>query len=153
MLTALSDTQIQMNLLCKSFLLILFSLLIGSSNHKSSSVHEREIENFISFSKVYGYIKYFHPSDEAQEVDWDKMAIFGVDKVRNARSNEELRIVLEDFFSTVAPTVTFTENKPTQNLFYSNYLELINTDVSELKPIAWQYLGIDLSQQIQVRNT
>lgn len=124
-----------------------------SGYRNSVSCAEKELNILISFSKVYGYIKYFHPSDEAHDVDWDKMAILGVEKVRNAKSNEELRIILEDLFLAVAPTVTFTETKPLQNLFHTQYSKQINADKPKLKTVAWQYEGIDLTQNIQVKNT
>lgn len=32
----------------------------------------REVANLTAFAKLYGHVKYFHPSDEAREIDWDK---------------------------------------------------------------------------------
>ena len=30
------------------------------------------IENVRAFAKLYGYVRWFHPSDEASAIDWDK---------------------------------------------------------------------------------
>jgi len=35
-------------------------------------------------AKLYGYIRYFHPSDEAARVDWDALAIYAAGKVKDA---------------------------------------------------------------------
>jgi hypothetical protein len=34
-------------------------------------------ENLNAFAKAYGYVKYFHPSDEASGTDWNRFAIYG----------------------------------------------------------------------------
>jgi hypothetical protein len=31
------------------------------------------LQNLETFSRLYGYVRWFHPSDEAQEIDWDKL--------------------------------------------------------------------------------
>jgi hypothetical protein len=31
----------------------------------------RIIEQLRAFAKLYGYVRFFHPSDEAAELDWD----------------------------------------------------------------------------------
>jgi len=49
-------------------------------------------------------VRYFQPSDAA-ETDWEKFAIYGARKVRNAASRAELRADLEALFEPIAPTV------------------------------------------------
>ena len=38
------------------------------------------INNLESFAKLYGYVQYFHPSDEASQINWEQFAIYGSPK-------------------------------------------------------------------------
>ena len=42
-------------------------LLFGCINNT------KKVDNLRTFAKAYGYVKYFHPSDEASDIDWAKM--------------------------------------------------------------------------------
>ena len=44
-------------------------------------VTERELTNLTAFAKLYGYVRFFHPSDQAANTDWEDFAIEGVRKV------------------------------------------------------------------------
>ena len=65
---------------------------------------DQRIQNLRAFAKLYGYVRYFHPSDEASRIDWDRFAIYGCRTVKNAKSTEELRSVLQGLFYPIAPT-------------------------------------------------
>jgi len=43
-----------------------------------------QVKNVRAFAKLYGYVRYFHPSDAAAETDWEKFAIHGVRQARDA---------------------------------------------------------------------
>jgi hypothetical protein len=58
----------------KVFLLTLVSIMLVCS----CGTNEKKTDNIRAFSKLYGYVRWFHPSDEAQQIDWDKFAIYGV---------------------------------------------------------------------------
>jgi len=70
----------------------------------------RRIENQIIFSKVYGYVKYFHPSDESAELDWKSFAIYGAAQMDKCRSTNDVIQVLEKLFEPIAPTIKFSTN-------------------------------------------
>lgn len=61
--------------------------------------------NLIAFTKLLGYVRYFHPSDEAAGANWEDFAIAGVRKVESAKNTKELARVLEEYFRPIAPTV------------------------------------------------
>jgi C-terminal processing protease CtpA/Prc len=63
----------------------------------------REVENVRTFARLYGYVRFFHPSDEAAAVDWDRFAILGVREVLDAPDPEALRLRLEGLFGPIAP--------------------------------------------------
>ncbi len=119
-------------------LFILSALLLISLCQKDSDQEQQIIQNLRAFTKLYGYVKYFHPSDEASEMDWDKFAIFGVEKVKNAKDSKELKSILERLFLPIAPTsqILFEDEKP------SLPLSLRSDDTSDLKVVAWQHQGV-----------
>ena len=41
------------------------------------------LSNLSSFAKLYGYLKYFSPSDEALNYDWDRFLLKGISEVEN----------------------------------------------------------------------
>ncbi len=139
-----------MNLFNLSLFLLLVLSLSGSScnGQPSEKANSREVQNLTAFSKIYGYVKYFHPSDEAREIDWDKLAVLGAKKVKKAQNENELKEALEDLFLPIAPTIKFAKTEPDSNAFLSAYLERIGRDTTGLKTVAWQHLGVDLDDKL-----
>jgi hypothetical protein len=98
-----------------------------------------QVENIYAFTKLYGYVKYFHPSDEASRIDWAKFAILGVKKVQFAKSKEELKNTLNYLFLPIAPLAhIFTTKVDTKNS-----IDFFQADTSKANIIAWQHLGVD----------
>jgi len=44
-------------------------------------------ERLIAFTKIYDYVKYFHPSDEAARINWDDFAFYGAERVLAAKNS------------------------------------------------------------------
>lgn len=65
----------------------------------------RGAENLISFAKLLGYVRHFHPSDGVAATDWSQFAIDGVRAVEAAESPEALAKKLTELFAPIAPTV------------------------------------------------
>ncbi len=63
------------------------------------------LENVVAFGKLAGYVRYFHPSDQATEADWDTFLIQGVRQVEGAATPQDLASRLQAIFDPVAPTV------------------------------------------------
>jgi hypothetical protein len=69
--------------------------------------------NLTAFGKLYGIVRFFHPSDEAAAADWNRFAIEGVRKVELAGSPADLAAALQAVFEPVAPTIrVFTGQDP-----------------------------------------
>lgn len=66
---------------------------------------ERGLTNLIAFARLYGDVRYFHPSDQAARADWDALALAGVQRVETARDSVELAAILKAVFTPVAPTL------------------------------------------------
>lgn len=65
----------------------------------------RGLDNLVAFTRMLGYVRHFHPSDQAAAADWDRLALAGVQAVEDAAGPAELARALEAIFHPVAPTV------------------------------------------------
>ncbi|HEX6100487.1 MAG TPA: S41 family peptidase [Thermoanaerobaculia bacterium] len=88
----------------------LFALLLALSLPLAADAPPRELtprglENLIAFTRLYGVIRYFHPSDEAAAADWDAIAVNGAETVEGAADAQQLAARLGDVFLPLAPTV------------------------------------------------
>ncbi|MCZ6757022.1 MAG: S41 family peptidase, partial [Bacteroidetes bacterium] len=120
-----------------------FHLLgVQAGQQPQQSDQNRVIQNLRAFAKIYGYVKYFHPSDEASDTDWHKFAVLGVAAVKTAMDQEELETRLRELFLPIAPTMRLYRSgrKPTGPVLHSP------EDPSGLKTVAWQHLGIELGR-------
>lgn len=109
---------------------------------ESAGGSEASLENVRAFAKIYGYVKYFHPSDAASAIDWERFAVHGVRTVIDASSPADLKEMLEALFLPIAPTVQIyadEEDLPT------TAAGLTPADTTGLKLVAWQHLGVGLA--------
>jgi Peptidase family S41 len=65
----------------------------------------QQVENLHAFARIYGLLRWFHPSDACAAIDWDLYAIAGVRRVAGARNRDELRTALLELVGPIAPTV------------------------------------------------
>jgi hypothetical protein len=121
--------------------LVLLSLCTDGREITSES---QEIQNFKAFAKLYGYVKYFHPSDQASRIDWEKFAVQGTEKVKNARDNEELKAILEELFIPIAPTIQIYHSNEKPRPFSAP------EDTTNLKVVAWQHQGVGIGTSSHV---
>lgn len=72
----------------------------------------RGLANLMAFARLLGYVRYFHPSDQAAAADWHQIAIAGVQAAEAAPDAVALARTLEDFFHPIAPTLrVFTSGR------------------------------------------
>jgi hypothetical protein len=121
------------------FISLLFALDKGD---KTSG----EVENLIAFTRLYGYIRFFHPSDEAAGMDWDKFAFYGTAKVKNAKNSRELKAVLEELFLPIAPTIQIYPTGVKPEAFESKPPK----NAADLHLVAWQHYGVDLKYRSNI---
>ena len=68
-----------------------------------------EIEHLRAVATLIGYLRFFHPSDEAAQANWRRLEADAVRRVLGARSNDELRRTLVRLAAAVAPTAEIYE--------------------------------------------
>jgi hypothetical protein len=64
-------------------------------------------ENLIALARAVGYLRYFHPTDQAAEADWNRLTWEGVMAIEGASHPGELANRLTALFCWVAPGVQF----------------------------------------------
>lgn len=119
---------------------ILFAGFGCTSNSPLNSKEKNKIENLEAFAKMYGYVRYFHPSDEANSINWNKFLFHGIEQVSEVKDPTELKQVLENLFSPIAPTIDIylAKDKP-KPLSLNN-----KTDDKVL--VTWQHKGMGFNE-------
>ncbi|NGP61060.1 S41 family peptidase [Paenibacillus thiaminolyticus] len=96
------------SLIVLTAIVFLMSAVPAFAKEKESSSHQ-ELMNVRAFAKLYGYVRFFHPSDENTQIDWKRFAIHGVSKVRAAKTKDELTTTLGELFYPIAPTMNLAK--------------------------------------------
>src|SRR5690554_5220535 len=118
----------------KKTITILFALLfIGATQAQQQD----KVGYLKTFAKAYGYVKYFHPSDEASEIDWNSFAAFGANEILKCNNTEEVIASLNSLFKPIAPSVVFSNTK---QHFHINVITPAKT--KGYKPTYWQHKGV-----------
>ncbi|MDR3719711.1 MAG: S41 family peptidase [Bryobacteraceae bacterium] len=87
--------------------------LPDSRDEPARALTDTGLRNLTAFGRLYGIVRFFHPSDEAAAADWDRFAIEGVRKIEGASSPADLADALQSVFAPVAPTIrVFTGEDP-----------------------------------------
>ena len=119
-------------------ILILFSGCISKT---------RKVENVRTFAKVYGYVRWFYPGDEAAQNDWNKFAVYGIQKVENARDEKELQKILLELFQPVAPAIQIVNANLNKSF---DIHSILPKDTSGLNSVSWSHYGVYLGEQSNV---
>ncbi|PEN05092.1 peptidase S41 [Longimonas halophila] len=108
---------------------------------RASADSSGAIANVEAFARLYGYVRFFHPSDAAAELDWDRFVVHGVRHVYDAPTPDVLRERLHTLFAPIAPTVQLYEAGATP----PNPPDMLTPpDTAGLRLVAWQHRGIGL---------
>lgn len=91
----------------KEFYFLAFFILINTSSFGQNAFEMQKLEDF---AKMYGVIRYFHPSDEASLIDWKAFAVYGINEIGKVKTKQEFRKKLKEIFMPVAPSISFDNN-------------------------------------------
>jgi hypothetical protein len=120
--------------------IVIMAFLSGTfQNELKAQDITREKRNITAFNRLFGYVRYFHPSDEAQKIYWERFAIYGCQKVLPAQNDAALIKELRDLFSPIAPSVRIfkTADRPAFSVS-----SITPPDTNGFKLVSWQYLGL-----------
>jgi len=120
-------------------LMMTFLFGIFSTDLKAQGTTQ-ERRNITAFNRLFGYVRYFHPSDEAQKIYWERLAIYGCQKVLYAKNDPVLIKELRELFSPIAPTVNIFKTADQRALLTPPSITPRN--MNGFKLVSWQYLGL-----------
>ena len=63
----------------------------------------RGLDNLAAFARLYGLVRWFHPTDTAAQADWNAIAIGAIAPVERATDAAQLASVLNHIFHPLAP--------------------------------------------------
>lgn len=102
---------------------------------------EQKLTSYIiSFARLYGYVRYFHPSNEAYMIDWEKFASYAIKNIFKVKNDNEYIDYIQALFSTI--TVGFYYSKDEINLAQLSS-DLTPTNFSEYKTSHWVHFGLN----------
>ncbi len=70
-------------------------------------LNQQSLSNLVAFTRAYGHLRWFHPTDAARQSNWDNLAVLAMPTMASARDAMELRERLMTFFASFAPTAQF----------------------------------------------
>ena len=70
------------------------------------SLSDRELQNLEAFARLFGYIRYFHPTGAVATANWEEIAIHSVPGVLSAGNSRELAAALTAAFAPVTEGVS-----------------------------------------------
>jgi hypothetical protein len=126
-------------------LLLPFLLLaIAPAARAQQPLTKQQEKNLAAFARLFGYVRYFHPSDEAQTISWPMLATKGSRQMLTVKNDAELIQTLNDLFQPLGPTIrVFPTGQP------------VKFDPATLRPpaaaratrvVSWQHQGIYTDQ-------
>ena len=108
---------------------------------RASADSSDAIANVEAFARLYGYVRFFHPSDAAADLNWDRFVVHGVRHVYDAPTPDVLRERLRTLFAPIAPTVQlYSADAGPPN----PHDMLTPPDTAGLRLVVWQHRGIGL---------
>lgn len=87
---------------------ILIGLILGGFLLFGCINNTQKIDNLRTFAKAYGYVKYFHPSDEASDIDWAKFSMYGAKEIEKCSTSEQVVETLNRLFRPIGPSIRFS---------------------------------------------
>ncbi len=119
------------------FLMLLCLLFLPSDIQAQISDIEKNNPHLVAFAKAYGYVKYFHPSDEAYDVNWNAFSVYGAQQMLACKSDKDAAETLNRLFKPIAPSAHFALT--TSNLDTSTH---VPENPKSYKTTYWQHRGL-----------
>ena len=92
-----------------------------------------DAEKEVALARLYGVVRWFHPSDACQEIDWNRFAVKGTKAVRGAHDTGELARVLEELFAPVAVNLSIADGPRGQSSAAAAPADAL---------VAWRHTGL-----------
>jgi len=110
---------------------------VTTRTEPAHALDARGLANLTAFARLFGYVRHFHPSDQAAAAQWDVVAVDGVRAIESATSPSDLATKLRAIFEPLAPTVQIyvTGQPPATDRIPSV------GDRNDVQVVFWRYHG------------
>lgn len=123
---------------------IILSITLLCLTLSAFTQEQKQIDHLKTFAKAYGYVKYFHPSDEASALDWNRFAAYGASEVIKCATNTELISTLNNLFQPIAPTIIFSDSEQSFDL-----KQITPPKLRGYNQTYWQHRGVSFQMNNQ----
>ncbi|UII27194.1 hypothetical protein LVD15_01855 [Fulvivirga maritima] len=105
------------------------------SSDDFSNITQRQITNSIVFGKLYGFIRYFHPSPQSHDLNWNKFLEAGLSEVQDIPNDSLLVIALKNIFKSTSPSL---------KIYFNNYSPPQSSELQadSVKVLFWRHNGL-----------
>jgi hypothetical protein len=121
--------------------LFIILFLISTYSIGSAQTLKQKERNLKAFSELYGYVRFFHPSDEVAKVNWFFFSLYGVHQVMSAQNDQQLIRELKALMLPIAPSVIIDSVPIAKHRVLS---KIIPEKPSEYKLVNWVHRGLAL---------
>jgi hypothetical protein len=106
-------------------------ILAATASSAQTPSDAQQVQHVAAFARLYGVVRYFHPGDAGVMVDWNRLAVHGVARVRRAADTASLETALRELFTPLGPGIDIGRSLPPAPA------------VGAVDPtlIAWRYTG------------
>jgi C-terminal processing protease CtpA/Prc len=91
-----------------------------------------QAERIAGFTRMYGIVRYFHPSDAAQEIDWNRFVLYSIQELQNVKTDAEYQQTLLKLFEPITTGLSIHKDTPT---------EAPEKETDKGLLVAWQHSG------------
>jgi hypothetical protein len=121
------------------FVIVVFvssGLLVARAQPAPSTT--REISNTAAFARLYGVMRFFYPGDAAASLNWNRVAVDGVARVRTAPDSDALAAELRAMFAQLGPGIEIAAS-----------LSAYRAPAASAEPlVAWRYTGAGAADRV-----
>ncbi len=105
----------------------------------------RGLENLVAFARLAGLVRYFHPSDQAANADWNRVVLAGVESAEQASGPEELAHILTTLFLPLGPTLRIFPTGRPEPVPAELLAAPAATPMSRI--VAWRHFGLGVGTE------
>src|SRR6056297_1764966 len=73
----------------------------GFAKETQQPLSQVQLAKLNAFSRAFGYVRFFHPSDQASLVDWNSFASYGIHETLKSDESESAGELLKRLFDLI----------------------------------------------------
>ena len=108
-----------------------------TNGFETAPLSGQALQNVVAYTRLLGYVQFFHPSDQASAVDWEAASVYGMQQAEGAQTPADLARTLQSLFAPYAPTVLVYPTGQTPQIPPG----LAPSSTTGLSVTRWDYLG------------